>query len=95
MSPLGFGKLGRVVGTREMREVISEAVLRDAISDRMAVELTIRSGVFWARPVRCERKCDGSNWRLAFEPRKVPPGYTETWERIRHEFEDRHDMADP
>jgi hypothetical protein len=78
----------------QVREVVSEAVFRDAISDRMADELTIRSGVFWARPVRCERKCDGPNWRLAFDPRKVPPGYIETWQRIRHEFEDRYDMAE-
>jgi hypothetical protein len=72
-----------------MREVVSEAVLRDAISDRMADQLTIRSGVFWARPVRCARKGDGPNWRYAFDPGKVPPGYTETLERIRKEVEDR------
>jgi hypothetical protein len=77
-----------------MREVVPEHVLRDAISDRMRDELTIRSGVFWARPVRCGRKGDGPNWRLAFDSGKVPPGYTETWERIRHEFEDRYDMAE-
>lgn len=78
-----------------MREVVSEAVLRDAISDRMAREPTIRSGVFWARPVRCKRDGDGPNWRLAFDPGKVPPGYTETWERIRHEFEDHYDVVEP
>ena len=77
-----------------MRELVPEAVLRSAISERMVDELTIRSGVFWARPVRCERKGDGPNWRLAFDPRKAPRGYVETWERIRHEFEDRYDMAE-
>jgi hypothetical protein len=77
-----------------MREVVSEAVLAEAISDRMASELTTGSGVFWARPLHCERKGDGPNWRLAFDPGKVPPGYTGTWERIRHEFEDRYDMAE-
>ena len=78
-----------------MREVVSEDFLRDEISARMASELTIGSGSFWARPVRCERNGDGPNWRLAFNPGEVPRGYTETWERIRHEFEDRYDMAEP
>jgi hypothetical protein len=76
-----------------MREVVSEAVLRDAISDRMASDATIGSCVFWARPVRCKRHGNGPNWRLAFDPGKVPPGYTETWERVRREFEDHYDMA--
>jgi hypothetical protein len=26
---------------------------------------------------------------------KYHRGYTETWQRIRHEFEDRYDMAEP
>jgi hypothetical protein len=77
-----------------MREVVSEAVLTDAISDRMASDLAIGLGVFWARPVRCKRDGDGPNWRLAFDARKVPPGYTETWERIRHEFEERYDIVE-
>jgi len=78
-----------------MREVVPEAFLRDAISDRMANEPTNGSGVFWARPVRCKRRGNGPNWRLAFNPGAVPRGYAETWERIRHEFEDRYDMAEP
>jgi hypothetical protein len=77
-----------------MREVVSEAVLRDAISDRIASDPAIGSGVFWARPVRCKRHGDGPNWRLAFDARKVPRRYTETWERIRHEFEERYDIAE-
>jgi hypothetical protein len=77
-----------------MREVVFEAFLRGAVSDRMANEPTIRQGVFWAKPVRCERNGDGPNWRLAFDPEKVPQGYAETWERIRHEFEDRYDLAE-
>jgi hypothetical protein len=77
-----------------MREVVPEHILRDAISDRMTNETAIRSGCFWARPVRCKRDGDGPNWRLAFDPGSVLPGYTEAWERIRHEFEDRYDMAE-
>jgi hypothetical protein len=77
-----------------MREVVSEEFLRNAISDRMAGEPTIGPGVFRARPVRCAPNGDGPNWRLAFNPAEVPRGYTETWERIRHEFEDRYDMAE-
>jgi hypothetical protein len=65
------------------------------MSDRIAREPTIRSGELWVRPVRCKRHGDGPNWRLAFDPGKAPPGYAETWERIRHEFEDRYDMAEP
>jgi hypothetical protein len=78
-----------------MREVICEADLRNMISDRMANELRIRPGVFWARPVRCERMGKGPNWRLAFNPEQVPQGYAETWERIRHEFECHYDIAEP
>lgn len=77
-----------------MRKVVSEAFLRDEISARMAGECSIGQGSFWARPVRCKRKGDGPNWRHEFNPGAVPKGYTETWERIRHEFEDLYDMAD-
>lgn len=78
-----------------MREVISEADLRNMISNRMADEPRIRSGMFWARPVRCDRSGGGPNWRLAFNPEEAPQAYAKTWERIRHEFEDRYDMAEP
>lgn len=81
-----------------MREVVSEAFLRNAISDRMADEPSIRprpGDAFWARPMRCKRNADGPNWRLAFDPGKAPQGYAEAWMRIRHEFEDRYDMAEP
>lgn len=75
-----------------MREVVSEAFLRKAISDRMEQELTGRSGVFWARPVRCERTGDGPNWRFAFDPDQAPQRYAEAWERIRQKFENRYDL---
>jgi hypothetical protein len=77
-----------------MREVVSEAFLRNAISDRMANQLTNGPDVFWARPIRCTHRENGPNWRLAFNPGAVPRGYAETWERIRHEFEDRYDLAE-
>lgn len=78
-----------------MRESVSETFLREAISARIANEMTIRSGVFWSRPMRCDRNGRGPNWRLTFNPCDVPRGYAEAWERIRHEFEDRYDMAEP
>lgn len=78
-----------------MREAVSEKVLRNMISDRLANELAVRPGVFWARPVRCERTGDGPNWRLAFDPDQAPQGYAEAWDRIRHEFEHRYYMAQP
>jgi hypothetical protein len=77
-----------------MREVVSEAFLRDAIWARMTAELMIQKFDFWSRPERRKRQGGGTNWRLNFNPGAVPTGYTETWERIRHEFEDRYDMAD-
>ncbi len=77
-----------------MREVVSEAFLRDAIWVRMTSELMIQKFDFWSRPVRRKRQGDGPNWRLNFNPGAVPKGYTETWERIRREFEDRYDMAE-
>jgi hypothetical protein len=90
----GCDRLALALWRPKMREVLPEHVLRDAISDRMSNETTIRPGVFWARPVRCNRDGDGPNWRLAFDPGQVPQGYAQTWERIRHEFEDRYDMAE-
>ena len=46
------------------------------------------------KPVRCDREGDGPNWRLAFNSKQVPSGYAETWERIRHEFEDKYDLEE-
>ena len=74
-----------------MREVVSEAFLRLAISARLANE-TMGTGTFWATPVRCARRGGGPNWRNSFDPAAVPKGYTEAWERIRREFEARFDL---
>lgn len=77
-----------------MRKVVSEAFLRDALTARMMAELKLQSMDFWARPIRRKRRDQGPNWRLNFNPGAVPSGYTETWERIRHEYEDKYDLAD-
>jgi|RhiMetdeSRZDD1v2_1073273.scaffolds.fasta_scaffold1976468_2 hypothetical protein len=77
-----------------VREVVSESFLKNAISKRMAKERDIGPGVFWARPTRIEREGDGPNWRHQFNPDEVPAGYEKAWDRIRHEFEDRYDMAE-
>ena len=77
-----------------MREIVSEAFLRDEISAHMAGSGIIGSGTFWARPIRCKRKGEGPNWHLSFNPGAVPAGYSETWERIRKKFEDHYDMVD-
>jgi hypothetical protein len=60
----------------------------------MMSELRLRSMDFWARPIRRKPRGDGPNWRFDFNPGAVPKGYTEAWERIRHEFEDKYDIAD-
>jgi hypothetical protein len=82
-----------------MREVISRADLGLKISARMGSHPRIRCtsdrGPFWAQPVRCERNDGGPNWRLTFDPKKVPEGYAEAWERIRPEFEEFYDLPAP
>jgi hypothetical protein len=76
-----------------MRQIVSEAFLRDEISARMAANV-MGSGTFWSRPVRCKRSGDGPNWRLNFNPGAVPTGYTAAWERLRPELESRYDMVE-
>ncbi len=77
-----------------MREIVSEAFLRDAISARMMSEPSFGSGTFWARPMRCKRRGNGPNWRYSFNEGAVPARYTAMWERVRNELESRYDMAD-
>ena len=77
-----------------MREIISEARLRDEISARMRANPTFGEEGFWARPVRCKRVGDGPNWKYSFNPAAVPAGYSETWKRIRADLESRYDLAD-
>jgi hypothetical protein len=81
------------MGTLEMREIVSEAWLRDEISAHMNAHV-LGSGTFWVRPVRRKRVGDGPNWRLSFNEAAVPAGYTAAWERIRGKFEDAYDLAD-
>jgi len=75
-----------------MRQVVSEAFLRLAISAKLANE-TMGAGTFWVTPVRCARKIGGPNWRNNFDPAAVPKGYAEAWERIRPAFERRFDLS--
>jgi hypothetical protein len=75
-----------------MREVVSVAFLKLAISARLANE-TMGTGTFWATPVRCARRAGGPNWLNSFDPTAVPKGYTEAWERIRRDFEARFDLS--
>ncbi len=81
-------------GEKTMREIISEARLRDEISARMNANPTFGSGTFWARPVGCKRVGAGPNWRYSFNPAAVPAGYSEAWERIRPSLESRYDLAE-
>jgi hypothetical protein len=76
-----------------MRQVVSEAWLRDQISAHMAANV-MGSGSFWARPFRCKRNGNGPNWQHAFNPAAVPAGYVEAWERLRPKFEEAYDLAD-
>jgi hypothetical protein len=75
-----------------MREVVSVAFLKLAISARLANE-TMGTGTFWATPVRCARRGGGPNWLNRFDPTAVPKGYAEAWERIRRDFEARFDLS--
>ena len=81
-------------GGPNMRELISEARLRDEISARMNANPTFGAGTFWARPMRCKRVGDGPNWRYSFNPAAVPAGYVQAWERIRPTLESQYDLAD-
>ena len=45
-----------------MREVVSNAFLRLAISARLPNE-TMGPGTFWATPIHCARRTGGPNWR--------------------------------
>jgi hypothetical protein len=76
-----------------MRQIVSEAVLRDEISARMAGNV-MGGGTFWSRPIRCKRVGDGPNWRFSFNEAAVPAGYKAAWERLRPELESRYDMAE-
>ena len=76
-----------------MRELVSEAWLRDEISAHMNGQL-LSSRPFWIRLVRQKRVGDGANWRLSFNEGAVPAGYTAAWRRIRRKFEDAYDLAD-
>ena len=75
-----------------MRQVVSEAFLKLAISARLANE-TMGAGTFWVTLVRCARRAGGPNWQNSFDPAAVPKGYAEAWERLRPAFEGRFDLS--
>src|SRR5258708_27295398 len=93
MRPGGAHETAIVVKGKDMRQMVSEAWLRDEIEAHMS-NPAWDPKTFSARPQRCARKGAGANWKYSFNPGAVPKGFVDRWQEIRAKFEGAFDIAD-